>query len=118
MDPEDPFGKDPDAIMSQMTRLSLHPILSAYPSKEANSAMRSLIHALQTAQTERIRICADAISTPQRLQARKEEYVRCQRVGDDLKEGEMRSVWQGWMDLLKWEMVVSEVEERLGLVAF
>lgn len=30
----------------------------------------------------------------------------------------MRVVWQGWMDLLKWEMLVSEVEERLGLVAF
>jgi len=38
--------------------------------------------------------------------------------GEEEQEGRYaRDVWRGWMELLKWEMLVSEVEERLGLFA-
>ncbi|KAK0103621.1 hypothetical protein ONS95_005633 [Cadophora gregata] len=121
----DLFTKDADSLMNQMTRLSLHPRLSAYPSKEDDAAMRDLntppfypaFTLSQPSKPDRIREVAGAINIEQRLEASKEEWKKTQRLGDELKGKEVRDLWQGWMELLKWEMLVSEVEERCGLIA-
>ncbi|KAG4417511.1 hypothetical protein IFR04_009323 [Cadophora malorum] len=141
--PNDLFARGADSLLNQMTRLSLHPKLSTYPAKADDAGMKALIHTLTTIQSDRLRQVALATNTEERLEARKEEWRRCQRVGDEFGEkgkeslwekfererkwkgrGEeeqegryVRDVWRGWMELLKWEMLVSEVEERLGLVA-
>ncbi|KAL2069837.1 hypothetical protein VTL71DRAFT_14516 [Oculimacula yallundae] len=121
MAPNDPPSEDASSIMMQMTRLSLYPILSAYPSKENDSRMRALIHALETAQAERIRLVAGAINIDQRVKAREAEFECCQKIGASMDVGEegvdMKNVWGHWVELLRWEALLSTIEERLGLVA-